>query len=93
MSGSPPVVDPNGDVNLEFNGLGTYTANNDLGPFGGKLSNMTFRQHQWRDKPDGREIDPGQPRERAEQSSLHQQFNQAGDDQQQRGLRRDDCPG
>jgi hypothetical protein len=30
---SAPAVDPNGDVFLEFNGNGTYTANNNLGPY------------------------------------------------------------
>ena len=40
MGGSAPAVDPNGDVNLEFNGPGTYTANNDLGSFG--VFNVTF---------------------------------------------------
>ncbi|HEX4054277.1 MAG TPA: autotransporter-associated beta strand repeat-containing protein [Tepidisphaeraceae bacterium] len=33
LGGSPPTVDPVGNVNLEFNAAGAYTANNDLGPF------------------------------------------------------------
>ena len=40
LGGVPPAVDPNADTNLEFNAPGTYTSNNDLGPFG--LYNLTF---------------------------------------------------
>lgn len=40
QGGQAPVVDPNGDDSLEFNASGTYTANNDLGPF--YVYNTTF---------------------------------------------------
>jgi fibronectin-binding autotransporter adhesin len=40
MGGTAPAVDPSGDDSLEFSAAGTYTANNDLGPFG--IYNTTF---------------------------------------------------
>jgi hypothetical protein len=40
MSGSPPVVDSTGNVDLEFDASGTYTSNNDLGTF--PVYSMTF---------------------------------------------------
>jgi fibronectin-binding autotransporter adhesin len=57
--GTAPVVASSGDVNLEFNAAGTYTSNNDLGPFG--VFNMTFDADNGTANLTGGEIDLSNP--------------------------------
>src|ERR1700729_4305320 len=59
--GIPPTVaaDSTGDVNFEFNGAGTYTSNNDLGPYG--IFNTTFDSTNGTTNLTGGEIDLTSP--------------------------------